>query len=136
MKKSQLSVMSAIGESKAARLSVTSASAVMAMAAIVSSVDVAATACTSGSSTAPVTCAIAAGTGSSFIVQALNFTGSNNVNIDYVDAGTGGFAACGTNQLGTGSSYGLTTLGGSMYVKTASATAVPTASAVQGSGCV
>ncbi|MBV8464378.1 MAG: hypothetical protein JO218_00390 [Burkholderiales bacterium] len=134
MKKSQLSVMSAIGESKVARFGVTSASAVMAMAAIVGSTNANAANCTSGSSTGAAVCTIAPTSG--FIVTTLNFTGSNNVTLDAIDNSGSGFGACGTNQLGTGNSFGLTTNGGSMQVKTATATAAPTATSTQGGGCV
>lgn len=88
-----------------------------------------ATACTIGTASTPVTCAITAG---GYLATALNFTGSNGVDIEYENA-AGGFGACAAH-IGGSQTYGLTTAGGSMEVVTGATDLTSVSSANTGSG--
>ena len=117
-----------------AKVAVLTYSAAVAMMAVLPG-QANATTCTAGSSTSGVVCAFTTGD-FTVLAQSVNFTGSNEVNLN-VSGDTTGFAACGSHTRGT-SSYGGTLSGGSMTVTTGTVAAPKTGlspAAVSGGAC-
>jgi hypothetical protein len=75
--------------------------------------------CSAGTSATPMVCT---GDTGGYLAEAINFTGSNGVQMGTSD-GTTGVNLCGSHISGT-SAYGLSTDGGSMETKTGTGTAV------------